>query len=135
MMDNTSENVRCYVSFVISGLELEPDEVSRLLGIKPDYSHRKGDVKKSSRSDDTLIRKNGHWSLRSKLSDYESLEVHLCALLDRLKGKEAAIKSLAEENEIGFGCDLWETIGVELPAHILRSIADFNASLGITIYS
>jgi hypothetical protein len=135
MMDNTSENERCYVSFVISGLELEPDEVSRLLGIKPDHSHRKGDVKKSSRSDNTLIRKKGNWSLRSKLSDYEPLEMHLDALMDRLKGKEAAIKALAEENEIRFGCDLYETIGVELPAHMLRRIADFNASLGITIYS
>jgi hypothetical protein len=45
MMDNTSENERCYVSFVISGLELDPDEISKLLGIRPDHSHRKGDVK------------------------------------------------------------------------------------------
>jgi hypothetical protein len=133
MMDNTSENERCYVSFVISGLELDPDEISKLLGIRPDHSHRKGDVKQL-RSDKTITRKNGNWSLRSKLSDYEPLEMHLDALLDRLKGKEAVIKALAEENEIRFGCDLWEAIGVELPAHIIRGIADFNASLGITIY-
>jgi hypothetical protein len=133
IMDNTSENVRCYASFSISGLELDPDEVSELLGISPDRSHRKGEVK-ILRSGNTIIHKNGHWALRSKLSDYEPFERHLDALLDRLKGKEAALKSLAEENKIQFGCDLWETIGVELPTHILRRIADFNASLGITIY-
>jgi hypothetical protein len=133
-MDNTSENEESYVSLSISGFGLDPDKVSRLLGSKPDYSHRRGDVKKSSKSDKAITRSDGHWSLCSKLSAHEPFEMHLDALLDRLEGKEAVIKSLAEENEIRIYCDLWETIGVELPARIICRIADFNASLSITIY-
>jgi hypothetical protein len=135
MMDNASENEESHVSFSISGFGLDPDKVSRLLGIRPDYSHRRGDVKKSSKSGKSIIYSDGHWSLCSELSVYEPFEMHLDALLDRLEGKEAVIKSLAEENEIRFYCDLWETIGVELPAHIIRRIADFSASLSITIYN
>jgi hypothetical protein len=129
------EKIRSYVSFSISGLELNPDTVSELLEIEPDYLHRKGDVKKSSRSDNVVVHKDGHWSITSNLPPEESFEAHFDDLLDRLAGKEGDVKLLAKKYKAHFSCDIWEAIGIEVSSEIINRIAVLDASIGITFYS
>lgn len=60
-----NENMRASITLVISGDLLNPDEITRLLGVVPHISKRKGDVQTFA-SGKTVTAKFGLWEWRSK---------------------------------------------------------------------
>src|SRR5689334_6558852 len=119
-----------YVSIIISGPDLDPDEISGLLPeITPAHTHRKGDPRKSPPGRDVAVHPydSGVWILRSSLPETASLEDHLVQLLGMLDERELEIKALSNQWRIFFNCDLWGPSGFEIPARLLIRIGAMGA--------
>ncbi len=83
---------RVKVSLRFGGDDLDPDDVSTLLGCQPTTSYRKGDSLPSQRSD--RIAHTGLWLLKGAESEGD-LETQVSRLLDRIPAELTAWEALA----------------------------------------
>ncbi len=120
-------------SFRIGGENLEPASISEKLGLTPDHSHRKGDLRSGS---DNRVYRSGIWLITSKLPEEESLESHLGDLLRQLEPHQTYLRSLSEHTKLDFFCGVFDMkfSGFELSPITLQQIADLKAILGVAIY-
>ena len=65
---------RSNASLRIFGDELNPDEISRSLGVPSTYSEKKGDVIVGKVSKQQRIAKTGRWSIETNLPDEADVE-------------------------------------------------------------
>jgi hypothetical protein len=72
-------------SLRIVGNDLEPDEISQQLGLRPDQSHRRGDSRVGKSGARYAPYSNGLWSFRSRAKPTDDLETHLMSLCDELQ--------------------------------------------------
>jgi len=113
------------VSLIITGRELDPEVVTRVLGMKPDAAWRRGDAI-GSLSAPARAREGGWKKLaaRSRRSPY--LEPQLAAWASALRPKASLIRRLTAR---GYYCRLsWfaasnETVSLMLPVTLQRSLA------------
>lgn len=66
------------------GDELNPDEVSLLLGANPTEAYRKGDAVAGQYSTNVRIAKTGRWSISATRREPEDLESQIFELLNQL---------------------------------------------------
>jgi hypothetical protein len=85
-------------SFRVMKKDLDPSEVSRVLGLTPDYCHTQGDprIGKSGRRYSDFS--EGFWELKSNLDMSEPLTAHLAKLVGILRNHDAALIQLRELN-------------------------------------
>jgi hypothetical protein len=128
-------NRKAHAHLTILSEELPAAEISRVLGIEPDKSWRRGErLHKSSPR-----QKRHGWELGSGLSDDASVNDHLGAMLGRLA---PAVESLHElTSEPGVTAMLWlvEHIenwnpGLTISSDELESLARTGVELAIDIY-
>lgn len=113
--------------------ELDPAEVTRILGCEPTESHRKGDpVDKSGRG----ARRSGSWRLCSTLPKKATLNEHVAHLLSRVSRDPAAWAQLAHCERDIF-CGLFMSKGNQgdvLAPRIAGMLAERGIALGLDIY-
>lgn len=121
----------------IGGDHLDPDEVTRILGITPSFAARKGDQRAAGGG--VVTQRTGIWLLR--LTEAPSPEWTLAdaieTLLSRLPSDLEVWKGLAARFEVSLSCGLfldgWNQ-GLVLPTSLLRQIADRHLDLDLDIY-
>jgi len=109
------------VSFQIFSPNLVPEDVAINLG-QPDHIHHAGDYPRNDPKYSAY--KDAMWSIDSKISNSQPLEVHLDKLLLSLEPKQAYIRSLSQTTTVNFYCDLFGQIGFQLSAQILQRISN-----------
>jgi Domain of unknown function (DUF4279)/SEC-C motif len=127
---------RSVAALRICGDELDPDEISRLLGGVPTLSYRKGDVKKSKIKD--LVRKSGAWMLEATDHEPENLNVQVDEILRQLTQDLTVWKSLSNVYKIDLFCGFFmkhTDEGVEVSAKTLIALGERGIKLGFCIYA
>ena len=140
-MNSLQENGNCllaHATFRVLGKELDPDEVTRALGLEPTQSLRSGQLVPTP----TRIRRQetGVWLLKSEgRVGSTSLERHLVHLLDLLEPGLPALDELRRTRGLttDFFCFWLSATGHGGPifsAELLSRVAAIGAELGIDFY-
>ena len=120
------------------GKDLDPSEITNLLHIHPDQSHRYGDpnISKSGRryADYT----EGLWALDSSVDETSAIDAHLEALATKLwKHRDL----LQEFRKRGYKIDIFvgifgidDNIGCVLKNTLLRRVVQLGVDLNLDLY-
>lgn len=130
-----SEIEKCSVSLQFLGEDLIPDEVTRLLGIKPTRSYKKGDVFPSKAHEQ--IRKVGLWLYSVNRCAGVSLENQINALFDLLPVDLDVWRELTTRFEADLFCGLQlEALnhGLDFSQQTLQRINERGLSIGLDLY-
>lgn len=137
-MSKGSQMVSTKASFRIMGKELDPSEITNLLHMHPDQSHRCGDpnISKSGRryADYT----EGLWALHSSVDETSAIDAHLEALITKLWQHR---NLLQEFKKRGYKLDIYvgifgidDNIGFVLKNTLLRRIMQLGVDLDLDLY-
>jgi hypothetical protein len=130
-------------SFRLSGDALDPDAITRAIGLTPHATHRKGEARPCREGlDDLPPWRSGLWSLHSEdaLPQTDNhLEDHLIWLLDRLDPVRDTLRQLRFEQSLtaDFFCGYFmhqSNSGFQFSTQTLARIAALDATLGVDIY-
>ena len=119
----------------VFGDDLDPDEVTRALGVPPTASHRKGELHEPAPGR-AYPRKHGSWRLASA-RDAPSLEAAVAGLLDILTPDLARWRDLTSRFTVDVFCGVFlreSNRGFELSPALARALADRHLTIGIDIY-
>jgi Domain of unknown function (DUF4279) len=111
-----------------------PDELTKLAGIEPDFTALAGSTGGSAR----LPRRFNHWELRSRLDPTSDLERHIDALLQRVASNMSEVFRAGEKGG-GFELSIVGRLsladdsspGINLTSQQLRTLAELGASVDI----
>jgi hypothetical protein len=129
-VDSTSVSLR------IVGHEVDPAEISSLLGCEPTEAARTGDVLTRPDGGTRSVSK-GFWQLSSGRQATD-LADQIKALLAKLTSDVTVWKSLTERFDVDLFCGLFlETTnrGVELPVCVLSALSERHLRIGLDIYA
>ena len=130
---------RCKVSLRICGDNLDPDDLTRMMGISATVSHRKGDAIISRDGKHQRTAKRGIWSLEQEPNNAnDDLETTITNLLSLLPSDVSVWSELATRFEIDLFCGLFldaPNRGLTLSPKILRYLGERQIELGLDIYS
>ena len=125
-------------SFRIMGKDLDPSEITNLLHMHPDQSHRCGDpnISKSGRryADYT----EGLWALHSSVDETYAIDEHLEALVTKLWQHRDLLQEFSKRSYkidicVGiFGID--DNTGFVLKNALLRRVMQLGVDLDLDIY-
>ena len=122
------------VTLALYSEELEPEEVSRALGVEPTSAHRRGESP-GSRSPPYL---SGAWLLTKHGRDAEPAEAIIDRLLKQLPEDPAVWRDLRIRHKIQFRFGLHMTgwnKGLSIPLKQVTRIAELGASMEFDIYA
>ncbi len=120
----------------IFGEELDPDEITRLLGCQSTESRRKGDVIPDKRYH--RIASRGSWLLDGKLDSSIELEQQVKSLLEMVTDDIRIWHDLASRFQLDISCGLFldnMNRGFELSPELMKYLADRNIKIGFDIYA
>jgi Domain of unknown function (DUF4279) len=127
-------------SFHLRGHDLDPDVVTRAVGVEPSRASRRGEP--IGPESDRTHRKGG-WSLdttgvHSPADDH--LNEHLCWLLDQLEPLAHQLRDVVAEQklEAEFWCVVYmeaANVDFELPPATLARVAALGAALRLDVYA
>jgi len=123
-------------SFLLSGDQLDPNEVTAATGIEPTASHRAGDVITYPRR--TLRAAAGRWWVESSLPLSASLDAHVKELLNHLEPAWPALIALGEVYKAELSC-LVRSYGGDRPpigfdSQMVRRCAELSADIDVDLY-
>ena len=123
------------VSLRFFGDDLDPDEVSTLLGCSPTDSARRGDlVQLRTRS---YTAPQGSWSLCTERSA-DDIETQLVAMFGRLTDDLSVWQSLTTRFDADLFCGVflvWQGHGFDMSPRLHRLLADRNLLIVFDIYA
>ena len=122
------------VTLALYSEELEPEEVSRALGVQPTHAHRRGE-RRGSRSPPS---RTGAWFLEEHGRDAEPAEAIIDRLLKQLPEDPAVWRDLSTRHDIQFRFGLHMTgwnKGLSIPLKQVTRIAELRASMEFDIYA
>ena len=122
------------VSLLILGDDLNPDEITRLLGASPTEAHRKGDEVQGRKSPRTAT--TGDWSIKTERSTRD-IEQQLTQLFAGLSSDPAVWKSLTSRYHAELFCGVflsWFGHGFSMTPNLHRLLADRNLVIIFDIY-
>lgn len=123
-----------HVTIGVHGDDLDPDEVTRILGCAPSRSHRRG----GPRPRNLPPWPRGAWLLSVEGKAPVGPEQLVSALLDRLPSDPAVWESLRSRFDVRLGFGLFQGVwnrGFGLSAQVLRRIAEMGLGLDFDIYA
>ena len=124
------------VSVHVSSDTLDPDVVSKLLGVEPSFTARKGE-ERSSKGGKRVVQRTGVWWVQVGDTREWLLEDAINALFGRLPSDLAVWRELARNYELRLSCGLhiedWNR-GCELSPALLLRIAERGLTLDFDIY-
>lgn len=118
------------------GDDLNPDEITALLGASPTAAHHKGQQFTGSRPGAVRIARTGSWRLNAARREPEDLEAQIFEILDQLTSDLAAWQSLAPFRPDLF-CGLFMASGndgVSLSPRAMLALGQRGIELGLDIY-
>lgn len=120
-------------TLVLTSPSLDPDAVTRTLGVEPDDSWSRGELMSKTRR-----AKVGGWCLESRRRAGASAEDHVEDLVKRVRHAKAEVRAVrASIRDIVVYLHLSEQIGVEscvLSPKLLGEIAEMKLALVFTAY-
>jgi len=114
------------------GDDLDPTDVSRILGAEPTISRRKGD-----RIPDGRIAETGSWLLSAEPMSRASLEAQIDSLFARLSPEAGLWRPLALKYRGDLFCGLWSlewNCGAEMSSELVQRVAARGLRLSFDIY-
>ena len=125
-------------SFRIMGKDLDPSEITNLLHMHPDQSHRCGDpnISKSGRryADYT----EGLWALHSSVDETYAIDAHLEALVTKLWQQRDLLQEFSKR---GYKIDIYvgifgidDNMGFVLKNTLLRRVMQLGVDLDLDLY-
>lgn len=122
-----------YVLLNISSDALSVDEMTALIGVKPDNAIAKGDSIQR-----TLLKARRHrWQIGSGKDASTNMVEQIHALSERVAGSESRIRKLADENIVQLACVVYSARynwSEELDRKCLRLLENLDATLYLDIY-
>jgi len=134
---------RYSVSFRICDDNLDPLEITQILGVKPNVSHRKGDRNvswsKKGKPIELSPHSSGIWIIHSEAGEYVGLEHHLrsllvvlCPLKDELL--ELYIKGYKMDMFCGVFVSEVHQPGFDIASDVLLKLGELKIELSVCIY-
>lgn len=129
------------IHFSLTDEHLEPDMITKALGVEPDRAWVKGDqrgINPTSVTENRLPRHDfGRWTLRAPCSPYDEFEEQLNRLLDKLEGLPAILATYIERYDgifvVGYS-SAEVSIGLYLSPETIRRMAALKLSIVFDIY-
>lgn len=121
--------------YVSIGTQLQPEEVSRVMALQPTRAHSRGHVyvEFGTRMPPTLA---GAWLLSTEGQVMDvSLEEHLLWLMDKVRNRKAALKSLQDEHyDIFIHCFVYTDSfwAAEIGAGCLKELSELDIPLRVS---
>lgn len=127
---------RAVASLRIAGDDLDPNQVSALLGTDPTHGQAKGQEipLKSGR---TRIAQFGQWRLHATETEPENLDGQVAELLGKLTDDLAIWRNLGHRYKIDLFCGWFmggTNEGVTVSATTLKALGERGIELGLDIY-
>ena len=130
--------VSAKASFRIMGKDLDPSELTNLLHMHPDQSHRCGDpnISKSGRRYANYT--EGLWALHASVDETSAIDVHLEALATKLWQHRDLLQGFRKRGYkidicVGiFGID--DNMGFVLKSTLLRRVMQLGVDLDFDLY-
>ncbi|WP_428310491.1 DUF4279 domain-containing protein [Hydrocarboniphaga sp.] len=127
---------RTAASLRVFGNEIEPNDVTALLGCAPSEAWLKGDVQ-SFRSGRTITRKSGAWFLSAPVTAPEDFNGQVELLLSQATSDLDTWRDLCAKYEVDLFCGWFMSTsndGVSVSVATLRMLADRGIELSVDIY-
>jgi hypothetical protein len=123
-------------SLRFSGDDLDPEELSAVLGAQPSSSGRKGDVVTGAKTGQKSTKKTGDWMLRAEPRVPGDLETQIKEVLSQLTDDPKIWRGLKKYRPNLFvGLFMEEgNEGIEISAECLAMLGERGISLGLDIY-
>jgi hypothetical protein len=124
------------VSLRIESPELEPEQVTRELGIQPTQTRAKGE-----RRSETTVWEKALWEFEvfpEGGSKWDSLEAGLGALLKKFMPLSQIIEKYKKRHAVYIWCGVFGagfSGGPQLSSELLKELSDFGIPLDLDIYS
>lgn len=118
------------------GDDLQPDEITAMLGARPTAAHHKGQQLTGSQPGAVRSARTGSWRLSALRREPEDLEAQIFEILDQLTSDLAAWQSL-EPFRPNLFCGLFMgsgNDGVSLSPRALLALGQRGIELGLDIY-
>jgi len=125
-------------SFRIMGKDLDPSEMTNLLHMHPDQSHRCGDPNMSKSGRKYADYTEGLWALDASVDETHAIDAHLEALVTKLWKHRDLLQELRNRGYkidifVGiFGVD--DNMGLVLKHTLLRRVIQLGGDLDLDIY-
>jgi len=127
---------RSVAALRVAGDDLDPNEITRLLGRPPTRAYRKGDA--IAAGSGTRIATFGHWQLQAKDAEPEDLNKQVAELLAGLTQDLQVWNFIARQYRLDLFCGLFmreRNEGVSLSPATLHSIGQRSIRLDLDIYA
>jgi hypothetical protein len=123
------------VSFNLTGLDFNPDDLTNKLGINPTKIWRIGDL---IHPKTILKRKENGWSLQSQLDKNHLLEEHIKYILNQLESKRNFLQEICSKNYGELSCIIYainkERPSIHLDQDIIKKVHQLNCEIDIDLY-
>lgn len=129
---------RSILTLRVIGDDLDPAEISRILGSSPTRSERKGDVIRSQTTGQSRVARTGGWRVEVPDANPEDVDGQVTRILSRLATDVEVWRALAARYRIDIFCGLFmrETNeGLELSPATLLALGQRGISIGFDIYA
>lgn len=128
---------RLSIAVRVASDTLDPDAITRLMGVQPKFAARKGDTRISGGQ--TVTQRVGIWTfgITDEPSGEWELDDAVGALLARLPDDLAIWQELRRHHRIDLFCGLFmgsDNQGADLRPETLRQLADRGLTLDLDIY-
>ena len=127
---------RSKASLRIFGDDLNPDEVSHLLGCVPTEAWTKGQVKVFESGRD-VVRKSGAWFLKATAAEPENLDRQVEELMAQMSSDLDIWSTITQKYEVDLFCGWFmeeSNEGVSMSAHTLYLLGERGIELSLDIY-
>ncbi len=128
---------RATVSLRIFGQDLEPDELTQLLGCHPSEAHRAGDVV-TTVSGRTRVIRQGSWLLNTNESRRCEIAEQIADLLRQLTANLQVWQHITTQFQADIFCGLfldgWNR-GFTLPPEVMRQLSERQLAISCDIYT
>lgn len=115
------------VEFILTGLELNPEEITDLLKISPTSTWKLGDLIGKS----ILGHKHNGWSLKSNLENSVDLEEHITYVLQKLLPSWQKLVDICYQYDAEISCVIYsyeaQAPAIHFNKDIIRRVAELNA--------
>ena len=127
------------ISLDVIGDEIDPDEISAILGTQPTTAHRKGDSIHGRDGEFRRFAKSGRWSISttSRGVDEPDFDASLRELLDSLTDNLDIWKRLSQRFDTGLFCGIFLTNsnrGFTISPELMTALGDRDLYLGLDVY-
>lgn len=131
--DTYESNDEIFVCLSIFSYDINPDEISSVIGMIPDKSRYKGNVIRGD-----VVYKENMWEIYSTTKDTVRLDTHVQSIITRIQPFRGNFKNLDKCN-IWLSCAIYVKDGPSSPsihfdAETISFLSEINAEIDIDIY-